>query len=220
MEKLKKRLSVLFNIIIVIAAPAAWLAMMFALPEGPLSTRGIGSLRYFTVLSNMFAVIASVIYLINTRLEVREPSRWAALLKFVSAAAVGLTFFVVLLFLGPVYGYVKFGLYTGSNIWLHLIVPLLAMIDSIFLDNCPILPFKSTFFGAVPAAVYGVFYGGNLLINGVEGNDFYGFVMGGVLGSAFVGLSVLFACWLISLMIWGLKRRFSRKITKKAAAVK
>ena len=220
MEELKKHLSVLFNIIIVIAAPAAWLAMMLALPEGPLSTRGIGSLRYFTVLSNLFAVIASVIYLINTRLETREPSSRAATLKFVSAAAVGLTFFVVLLFLGPVYGYVEFGLYTGGNIWLHLFVPLLAMIDSIFFDNCPVLPFESTFFGAVPAAVYGVFYGGNLIINGVEGNDFYGFVMGGVIGSTVVGLLLLLVCWLISLMIWSLKRRFSRKITKKAATVK
>jgi hypothetical protein len=94
------------------------------------------------------------------------------------------------------------------------------MIDAIFFDNCPILPFKSTFLGILPAAVYSVFYCGNLLINGVEGNDFYGFVMGGVIGSVLIGLSILVACWLISLMIWSLKRRFSRKITKKAATVK
>lgn len=91
------------NIFIVIASVASWLALL-VFGEGELAERGINSLKYFTVLSNLFAGLSSVIWLISSR-ENGKASETVERLKYIAAASVALTFTVVMVFLGPLYGY-------------------------------------------------------------------------------------------------------------------
>ena len=51
----------ILNIFIAVVVPAAWLWMFFG-SVGELAQNGIGSLKYFTVLSNFMAAIAAVLH--------------------------------------------------------------------------------------------------------------------------------------------------------------
>ena len=87
------------NIIIAITVACSWIAI-FVSSSGTLMHNGINSLKYFTVLSNLLEGAASVIWLISTRKNGKASAR-AELLKYIAAAAVGLTCVTVLVFLGP-----------------------------------------------------------------------------------------------------------------------
>ena len=99
------------NIFIAVAAFCSWIAMTLY-GQRMLSEPGLGNLRFFTVLSNLLAGIAAIIWLAVSG-RGGEGLRRAETLKFVAAAAVGLTFTVVMVFLGPLYGYPM--MFTGAN---------------------------------------------------------------------------------------------------------
>ena len=132
------------------------------------------SLRYFTVQSNLFAGITALLALFYEG----KPTK---VLKLMSASATGLTFTVVVLFLGPVYGYHR--MYKNANLFFHLIVPLIAMTEYILLSDAP-KKMKWKILSAMLTLLYGIGYVLNILINGMGGryphnNDFYFFLRWG-----------------------------------------
>jgi len=147
--------------------------------------RGIMCLRYFTVQSNLFAGIVAAI-------AIFYQGRATKVLKLMSATATGLTFSVVVLFLGPVYGYGR--MYRNANLFFHLIVPLLAMLDYVILPDAP-RKLKWKVASALLTVIYGTGYIVNILINGTGGrypnnNDFYFFLRWGW-GTAFLIFAVI-----------------------------
>lgn len=135
------------------------------------------------------------------------------LLKLSAAAAVMVTFLVVACFFGPLYGYGQ--LYLGSNLWFHLIIPLLAIVEFCLLDGE--IPFRKTLLSGVPALVYGCVYLGNVLINGKgewpNTNDWYGFLNWGY-GPA---MAIFFIIVLVSWGVACLLRWINSKMGKHAA---
>lgn len=202
---LRRKIVIIFNILLV-AFTLLGLGIMLYLngnEGGLLSSSGWENLKYFTVLSNVFCGIVAVIFLLTQvfgisgkggfqakrqtgtdgptvvlKKKVQMPGYplWLLILKLTAAAAVMVTFLVVACFFGPIYGYGQ--LYLSSNLWFHLIIPLLAMVEFCLLDGK--LPFRMTFLTGVPAFVYGCVYLGNILINGKgewpNTNDWYGFL--------------------------------------------
>lgn len=203
MKKMKKKIVIALNVLI-FAFTLLGLGIMLYLngtDGGLLSSAGWENLRYFTVLSNLFCGIVAGIYLLlqlfcNKRISPAPVERsllspaWMMTLKLSAAAAVTVTFLVVACFFGPLYGYRY--MYLGSNLWFHLIIPLLGMIEFCLLDGT--IPFRMTFLAGTPALVYGCFYLGNILINGKgewpDTNDWYGFLNWGW-GPAFVIFAVI-----------------------------
>ena len=61
---------------------------------------GLQALRFFTILSNLFAAIASLLIFLTLP---RSPY-WIWLIKYIAACSVTVTFLTVMLFLGPSYG--------------------------------------------------------------------------------------------------------------------
>jgi len=181
---MKKRISLLVNIFIAYMAPRQWLRMVFVFEDSRLTSTGLGSLKYFTVLSNLMMGLASLIYVIGllTRKSPRRKARWADIFKCVATASVTLTLRTVLVFLGPLYGYPA--MFVGVNFWLHAVIPILAIIDLMFLDTEVRFELGSTFASVVPMILYGLFYLGNILINGrgewPNTNDWYGFAQWGI----------------------------------------
>ena len=200
---MKKWISLLINIFIAYMAPRTWLRMVFVFEDSRLTSTGLGSLKYFTILSNLLMGLASLIYVIGilTRRGARRKTGWAEVLKCVATASVTLTLVTVLVFLGPLYGYRA--MFSGVNFWLHAVIPLLAIIDLMFLDTEVRYELSATFASIVPMILYGIFYLGNILINGrgewPNTNDWYGFGQWGipVMLVIFVIISVL--TWLMSL---------------------
>ena len=188
---MRKTASKALNILIAALALWAWASMTFQLDQhGSLSAGGFRNLRYFTVLSNLMQAGTSLAYALGGR-----PRR----LKYASTVSVGLTFFVVLLFLGQLYGYPS--MYSGPSFWFHLVVPVLAMADFLCLDREGTFTLRDSVLSMIPTLCYGLFYVGNLLINGVKGNDWYGFARGGPGSAAIVFMAILAGSWLIALAL-------------------
>ena len=167
---------------------------------------------YFTSDSNILNALCSVIlipYLVmNLTGAVQSVPMWAYAIHFIGACAVMVTCMTVILFLGPIAGYRL--MYTGSDLYLHLICPLLALVSCCFLAPLPtaaaVLPFYLTFLGIIPTVVYGAVYMVMVLLLGPKKGgweDFYTFNRGGkwyisallmVAGSYLISLGMYFLC--------------------------
>ena len=176
---MKKTIRIILNFFLFIAPLAAWI-LMFRGISGVLSSRGIMSLKYFTVLSNLLESAASAVWLLCTFLHGR--SHRAEVFKYTACLCVFLTFFTVMVFLGPLFGYPS--MFAGANLWLHLIVPVAAIAEMLLLVREP-FSIQENLLAVVPVICYGSVYLGNIILHGrgdnVTGwNDFYGFAAWGI----------------------------------------
>ncbi len=130
-------------------------------------------LCYFTAQSNVLCAAVALAVAVM-RLNGAVP---AALLvfKFVATVAVLVTLLTVLFFLGPHYGYKV--LFSGPDLWLHLICPLLALFAWLAWDRVPIPPLLSLI-GVIPVLLYGLLYL-HKVVFAKAWEDFYGFNQGG-----------------------------------------
>ena len=174
-DKFRKAL----NVVLAIAVFGAWGQMVFS-GEGTLASTGLSSLKYFTVLSNLLELLIR-------RKAAGDPGQRGETLKYISTVAVSITFLVVMTFLGPLYGYPF--MFEGANLWFHLLVPVGAILEQVFLSKGP-FDRKDVLFAALPVLFYGAGYLGNILMNGVgewpDTNDWYSFMMWGYPGAAVI----------------------------------
>ena len=192
--------SLAVNGFIAVAVPVAWVRMMFALEGGVLSARGLGSLRYVTVLSNLLAAAASAAYAVClVRIlagGLGTVPKGVVRLKYAGAVSLALTLLTVALFLGPTAKDGFLSMFQGANLWFHLIVPVLALADFCLLNPDGPLSRTDSLWACVPMALYALFYLGNILLNGLEkngrSNDWYGYLRGGIP----LGAAIAFATWL------------------------
>jgi len=167
--------------LIIVSFTIVGIIFMLTTPSEPgsLQTDGFGNLKFYTVLSNIFCGIVSLIYVI-TILTGRDTDKLSSF-KLAAVCGVAITFAVVAFFFGPLYGYPQF--YKRGNLFFHLLEPVLAMAEFIIIRRKPI-PFRYTLIAAVPTLLYGIGYMLNILINGIGGpwpytNDFYAFLSWG-----------------------------------------
>ena len=113
--------------------------------------------------------------------------RWVWTLKYIGTAAVTVTLLTVFLFLWPSLG--KGGLkqlMAGSQLFMHLITPLLAVCSFCVLEKQG-MSFVQSLWGLVPIALYGPLYLYKILYapEGKRWEDFYGFNKRGKWPAAF-----------------------------------
>lgn len=164
----RQTVSKIINLFIGVIVIWTWLSMTFRLGRlGAESPGGFGNLRYFTVLSNLFQGIVSLIYFCG-----RKISRW----KYASTTAIAFTFFIALLFLAPVRG--LHSVYSGANFFSHLVVPVLAIVDFLIFDREGTFTLRDSLIAVIPMLAYSLFYVGNILIKrdtgcsrGLSGSD-------------------------------------------------
>ena len=114
--KFRKLLNILLPIIILYEY-----YIMFFYGDGTMLGVGeIKSLRYFTVLSNLFEALACIAWLFTSNEHI----------KYYATFAIMITFTVVMGFLGPLFGYSL--MFQGPNLYFHLIVPLAALFENLF----------------------------------------------------------------------------------------
>ena len=131
--------------------------------------KGKKSLRFFTILSNLFCAISALLLVLSS-------SYWAWLLKYVGTVAVTVTLLTVFFFLGPNMGYKP--LLTGKDLYLHLFGPLLAIVSFCFMERWYDLSFTLSLLGILPVIVYGFVYLVEVVIR-KNWEDFYGYNKGG-----------------------------------------
>ena len=182
--------SILCNLVIAAAVVAA--AMGHA-KKAPVKV----ILRFFTALSNLFCAAASLAVAVSS-LAWNVPDA-VLILKYVGTCAVTVTMLTVLLFLGPTIGYKP--LFTGPDLWLHLICPVLAIISFLLWDK-PDMPFAAVLLGMLPVPLYGLVYLYRVLRAPEERRwpDFYGFNRGGKWPLSYAAMTVGAA--VVSVVLW------------------
>ena len=187
-----------FNIVIFLIVMINWLRMVFIRSDVALTAGGLSSLKYFTVLSNLYEGLACLVWLYNSDEKI----------KYSAAVSVTLTMVVVLTFLGPLYGYPA--MFYGVSFWMHLIVPLTALLEVLFWSRA-MFTLRDNFLACIPLGIYGIFYIGNNAINGIGiwpyTNDWYGFLTWGYPIGIMFYLVILLAVFLIGFLIRKFKDR-------------
>ena len=223
------KLERIINLIIVILTVVGLVFMFnFNDENNELVSHGVENFKYFTVLSNVFCGIVAfsqlcfdLLLLIRKKQTLGELKNdlnknvnesQAAIVSFygrfrvaklISTTSVALTFATIAFFLWPIYRLP--GMYSGSNLFFHLIIPLLAIFDFILLEGEDKIPFKCTFYAAIPSILYAVYYVSNILINGIgewpHTNDWYGYLNWGVGGGVIIFLMTVLMTWLMACIL-------------------
>lgn len=196
--------SVVINIVIALASMAAWLSIMLGTGDDlQLARHGWRSLKYYTVLSNLFSGIVSAVYATHL-IAGSTPAPWLLTLKLAAAVVVMVTFLVTAALLVPVYG--AKSMYQGGNFWLHLVLPLLAVADIMLSVPVKTLPIWSTLAPVVFTALYAIGYLRPVLKYGAEHDghtyDFYGFLRWGEDKIWLVAAAILLLTWLLALALY------------------
>ena len=200
---MRKLLPIILNFVLALVVFIIGIGMFFSESEGGrLLTSGFRSLKYFTNLSNLFAGFSSFVFAVYLLRHISDTEAGVPgslqVLKLVSTTSVALTFFTVIAFLGPVFGFG--GLFDGKNFFFHLIIPVAEILVFAFVDPIGKIPLQATFFVILPPLAYGIAYLLNTVINGIgEGpdtNDWYGFLTWGLVPG--IGIFAL-----ICVLTWG-----------------
>lgn len=175
-------LRLVFNLFLFLGTLYAFYLLYFR-TTGLLQARGFVAFKYFTVLSNCFGGVMAAVWLVCAavcRKSGKDIPRAVELLKFTAAVCLGLTFMVVMLFLGWIYGHII--LLKGANLWFHLLIPMAAMGEFVLLNKQPV-SLKNCAGAMLPMLGYAAFY---LTYNAIMGksenplqNDWYGFLLWG-----------------------------------------
>ena len=185
-----------------------------------LSEKNFKSFRYFTIQSNLLAAIVALIYIIfkcgPAGKNCEKLPTWLYLLKLAAADAVAFTMFVTVFYLAPTSSKGYFSLFMNSNLFMHLLTPLLCIISFIFFESAEKNPFKFNLAGVIPMALYASFYTPNVLLHLKDGKpdpvyDWYGFLAFGLNTIWIVIPLLVFIAWLLSLGLWALNKRIASK---------
>ena len=126
---------------------------------------GKKSLRFFTILSNLFCAISALLLVLSS-------SYWTWLLKYTGTVAVTVTLLTVIFYLGPNMGYKQ--MFSGKDLYLHLCGPLLAIVSFCFMERWYALSFPLSLLGILPVIIYGFVYLFEVVIL-KNWEDFYGY---------------------------------------------
>ncbi|MBE6160642.1 MAG: hypothetical protein E7158_00270 [Firmicutes bacterium] len=213
------KISLIINLLILVLVTLGTIFMVigFSFMGGTqvLTSTGFSPLKYYTVDSNILVGIASLLIVIyECRLsnnKIKEIPKFIFILKYVSTVAVCLTFLVTLFYLAPLYGNKFLFLYKNSNLFFHLLVPILSFISFTLYEKAN-LEFKHTFYGISTMILYGVYYATNIFIHQKNGvvtieYDWYSFVKDGVSNIFIVFPVMIIFTYLISVMIYKLNKK-------------
>ena len=173
----KNTLRIIVNAALAVTVFTVWIFSFFLWRNSTLGGDGWSDLKYFTVESNLLVGVVAVVYLVWRLLGKGEMPKWLSILKYLSTAAVFVTFTVVVIFLGPLYGFGR--MYYASNLFFHLLIPLVAIFE--FVLFAEEISFRESFFAVIPPFLYGIGYLTNCIVNGVGSwdtvrNDWYSFL--------------------------------------------
>lgn len=195
MSRKKLILSLIMNSVIVITTIAVVISYFFG-NDGEYNIPPSFRFFLFTTDSNVLCMLSSLILIpfeIRAITSNKDLPKAAVILKYVGTSAVGLTFMVVILFLGPTMGYREM-LFSGTSVYMHLCGPILAFVSFCFVENVYTLKKRTIPLAVIPAFIYGTLYLIEVIVIGYENGgwkDFYGFNTGGLWYLFSVGLILL-----------------------------
>lgn len=222
-NKNKARLSLILNCLTV-AAVTAGVILVFVNPNaaagGLSSETPLSAFRFFTTDSNVLAGIIAALFIVYQVLsfkgKIDEIPTFVYVLKLVGTVGVAVTLLTVVFYLAPFAPSGFLSMFTGRDLFFHLIVPVLSLAAFVFTENTEKIKFRYTLFGIVPILSYGVIYAINAFSHAVDGvvpyeYDWYGFAQGGV-AFAIVAFAIILAMgYIVSVLLWLGNKKLARK---------
>ena len=223
MNKKNIKISFILNIITVILTLIATIIMFtgFKFMTGydvVLESSRIGMFKFFTVDSNLLMGVVALIFAIKEYKilegKIEDISTRYYILKLASTTSVSLTFIVVFAYLGPISKHGIYSMLQNSNLFFHLLIPVISIINFIAFEKTDKIKIKYSLYGLIPTVLYSIFYLTNVLIHMENGKvdpiyDWYWFVQNGVWST----IIILPLMWLISYFItfalWKINRKNS-----------
>lgn len=205
-SRLKTLSAASFDAVIALMTVGSWLWMLLFTRDEAFASLGIESLKYYTVLSNLFVgFVCAACAIIRFNGKSTDLSVPLQFLKLSSTSCVLITFTVVMVFLGPVFGFDL--MFRKFNLIFHLIAPVFASLSYLIFERRGRVSFRFSLLGLIPTVLYGFVYMINVIVNGAKGNDFYYFAYWGI------PVGLLFFAGILGLnsAYLQLLRRFSRK---------
>ena len=190
--------------------------IMFVKGGDALSSRGLSVFKYFTFQSNVFMGAVAFIYGYYQWLILRKKKdkipHVLNVFNHVGVTAVGLTFIIVIVVLGPGYGYDK--MYNNANLFFHALVPVLAIINYLFFEKEAKIRFIETLYAMVPCILYGIVYFIVVVSQNAYGNlkiDFYNFGKDGPFIGALYFLAIIAISYSIGLFLYFINQLVFKK---------
>ncbi len=220
-QKILTIVSLIYNIAIVGFVAGAFIYSYFpSNPDAALMAKGIQSVRFYTVLSNLLlalftlpALIGDIVSLVKKKYLL--PS-WVGVLKYLGTVGTTITFLTVVCFLAPVAaknGQGYFSMFQGPNLYYHLIVPVLAILSFGFMELNLVVKMPQTPIGLSSVIGYGIFYVVNYYCHFIDdGNgsyDWYGFIGDSKRPVWLVAIIMLIASYVICIALYFLHRLFT-----------
>lgn len=192
--------SLIFNITVV--GILIYVLKIYLVGGSGYSPRGISAFKFYTTDSNVLYALTCLITIpFNLLTIIKKENRipkWVTTMRLYSTTTVAVTFFVVILLLGPFNPKGWEPLFTGMPFYLHLVVPLIAMVSFIAFDLYNDIDFKHCYYNLIPTGIYAIFY--MIWVLGLKQEDHYMFfkfggwattgIFLGIFGLAF-GMGVL-----------------------------
>jgi len=181
-----------------------------------LDFKGLERFRTFTIDSNVFAAVISLIFIIVglvCLIKKQNLPYWITSLRYVSTSLLALVLFTVAFFLSPyymTYGHTYFELFEGNNTFFHLLNPLISLYSLWFLENQYAISKKERIYPLFLTLSYGVLYFLMVVIFD-KWPDFYGMTFGGKL---YLGLISLTSILLVTYLLSSLIRLINNKLIK------
>ena len=227
-QKKRNIISLLLNLFIFVAAFSSWIYMMIGDGSITLSSEGLGSLKYFTVLSNLYMGLIALINAIYRIIMISKNKKMplsVEILYLSGATSVLITFLVVVTVLAPrdaITGGSYFTMFKGANLFFHLIIPVLSILNFLFIEYDCNLEIKYIPFGVLPILSYGIFYILNFFTHWVSSEfgevktyDWYGLLgNGSFLHVALIFVGFFVGAYLLTLLLYFLNKQLKKKLIK------
>lgn len=220
MDKREKTSLILNSIIFVLMVVGAIMTFgEILIVDVPLHEHGIKTLKFFTVQSNIFGGIISLIYVIFLVRQAKHNKKMphsVQVLKFIATVDLVITFLVVALFLGFVVEEGYFSVFVNANFLFHFVIPVLSFISFTFFEDFPDCKKKHIIFGLLHLIAYSIFYLTVVITHFQDGKvdlqyDWYGFAQLG-LPIAFVFAVVLLAIgYFVAILIKRIQQAYTEK---------
>lgn len=190
--------------------------IMFTIGSGALTSKGFTVFKYFTFQSNIFMGAVAFIYgyyqWLILRKKIDKIPHVLGVFNHIAVTAVGLTFIIVILVLGPGYGYDK--MYNNANLFFHALVPILAIVNYLFFKKETKIRFKETLYAMIPCTLYGIVYFIVVVSQNAYGNlaiDFYNFGKDGPFIGALYFLAIIAISYIFGLFLYFINQLVFKK---------
>lgn len=194
-QKNRFKISLIVNaliVVMVIFASIMSMANLWPSSSQALDENGIENLKYYTWQSNLFAGGAAIAFLVYgilfAKKKVDKIPFTIYLLKYIGLVAVLVTFITVAFIFEPIliFNRSSMHMYSNSNLFFHLIVPLVCLLSFIFIEDQPKYKFRFILLTTSSTVIYGLFYLINVLVHLNEDltvdskYDWYGYASNGI----------------------------------------